>query len=114
MEIVKSAIHLRSTPENSVLTIGNFDGVHRGHRALIERTVTRAQQSGMPSVIVTFDPHPQAFFRSEEAFQLLFEQKDQAEQLALLGIDLLVIEPLHELFQNLPHQSSAIPGSLLI
>src|SRR5471030_2025439 len=45
-------------PDRSVVTIGNFDGVHRGHQHIIDLVVARARESGATSVVVTFDPHP--------------------------------------------------------
>ena len=44
------------------LAIGNFDGVHRGHRALLERVVDAARARGLPAAVMTFEPHPREFF----------------------------------------------------
>ena len=56
-----------------VLTIGVFDGVHRGHRELITRAVDSARERGIPSVLMTFDPHPIRHFRPDAApFRLAF------------------------------------------
>ena len=52
-------------PETSVLTIGNFDGVHLGHQALIRRTVEAARAANAEAVVVTFDPHPQRVLRAQ-------------------------------------------------
>ena len=49
------------------LTIGNFDGVHRGHRALIDRVVTKAGELRLTSSVLTFEPHPREFFAPEAA-----------------------------------------------
>ena len=53
--------HLRG---GCVLTIGNFDGVHRGHRAILDAVIAEAQSAGLPAVAMTFEPHPVAFFRN--------------------------------------------------
>ncbi|MBL7025726.1 MAG: bifunctional riboflavin kinase/FAD synthetase [Candidatus Marinimicrobia bacterium] len=62
MEIVRS---LEDFPEltGCVATIGSFDGIHRGHQSLIERCISEAQDRGLPSVVITFHPHPQELLR---------------------------------------------------
>jgi len=57
-----------------VVAIGNFDGVHRGHRAVIGTAVERAREARRPSALLTFEPHPRSFFRPDEpSFQLTSE-----------------------------------------
>ncbi|MBS1171849.1 MAG: riboflavin biosynthesis protein, partial [Proteobacteria bacterium] len=52
---------------STVLTIGNFDGVHRGHQALLARLVTHARKVALPSAVMTFEPHPREFFAPDSA-----------------------------------------------
>ena len=61
--------HSAAPPEASgaVLALGNFDGVHRGHRALIERVVAKARELSIRSCVLTFEPHPREFFAPEAA-----------------------------------------------
>jgi riboflavin kinase/FMN adenylyltransferase len=55
----------------SVVAVGNFDGVHQGHRALIAEAAKKARAAGVPVAVLTFEPHPQEFFRpSQESFRL--------------------------------------------
>jgi riboflavin kinase/FMN adenylyltransferase len=75
----------------TVVTIGNFDGVHRGHLALIARTVTRAQELGVRSVAVTFDPHPAAVLRPGSVPLLLQSLAERDEVLRSHGIDAVEI-----------------------
>lgn len=65
MEIVRC---LEDFPDlnGCVATIGSFDGIHRGHQALIERCISEAQESGLPSVVITFHPHPQELLRDSD------------------------------------------------
>ena len=71
----------------STLTIGNFDGVHRGHRALIERVVAKGRELQVPSAVLTFEPHPREFFAPERAPARLTRLRDKLELLAASGID---------------------------
>jgi riboflavin kinase/FMN adenylyltransferase len=75
----------------SVATVGAFDGVHRGHVALIERLVREASQRGGEAVVVTFDPHPATILRGT-APELLCDLAERDARLADLGVDHLVVE----------------------
>ena len=89
--VVRSLADLPPAP--SVLTIGTFDGVHRGHQALIGRVVARARELGVRSVVVTFDPHPRAVLAPESAPPRITTVADEAALMATLGVDALVIYP---------------------
>src|SRR5690554_6731548 len=69
------------------LTIGNFDGVHRGHRALVERVIDRARQSDLTSCVLTFEPHPREFFGGERAPARITRLRDKLALLAATGVD---------------------------
>jgi riboflavin kinase / FMN adenylyltransferase len=75
----------------AVLAMGNFDGVHRGHRAVIAAAINRARSLGKPAAVATFEPHPRVFFRPDEP---LFRLTDEAAKLRLLassGLDGAVV-----------------------
>lgn len=74
----------------SVLAIGAFDGVHRGHQALINATVTEARERGLPSVLWTFDPLPKVFFGRAKA---LIPLRQRLTLMASLGSDWIVVAP---------------------
>jgi len=76
----------------SVVTIGNFDGIHLGHQFLIKQVVESAQALKVPSVVCTFKPHPMELLRPDLPVHRLFDYNDQAEQMNLLGVDYLVEE----------------------
>jgi riboflavin kinase/FMN adenylyltransferase len=77
----------------SVVTLGNFDGVHRGHRAVLDRLLEEARVRGLPAVAVTFDPHPVAVLHPERAPQLITPGPLRDDLLSTTGIDgLLVLE----------------------
>ena len=69
------------------LTIGNFDGVHRGHRALIERVTARARELAVSSCVLTFEPHPREFFSGEAAGERLTRLRDKLELIEAAGVD---------------------------
>jgi len=77
----------------SVVTIGVFDGVHRGHQAIIGHTVKRAAQLGVASVVVTFDPHPAEVVRPGSHPAVLTEAGRKAELIEALGVDVLCVIP---------------------
>jgi riboflavin kinase / FMN adenylyltransferase len=80
-----------------VATFGNFDGVHRGHRAVLGRVVEEARRRGVPAVAVTFDPHPAALFHRERGLPLITPDTMRDDLLADTGLDgLLVLEFTHE------------------
>ena len=75
----------------AVLAMGNFDGVHRGHQAVIAAAIDRARSFGKPAGVLTFEPHPRDFFNPDEP---LFRLTDEAEKLRLLaanGLDGTVV-----------------------
>jgi len=76
-----------------VLTIGNFDGVHRGHRKLIEATRALAAELGAPSAILTFDPAPRDVLRPDAAVARIQPLGEKLSMLADAGIDHLIVEP---------------------
>ncbi|GAA2967700.1 bifunctional riboflavin kinase/FAD synthetase [Streptomyces enissocaesilis] len=85
----------------SVVTIGSYDGVHRGHQLIIGRAVERARELGVPSVVVTFDPHPSEVVRPGSHPPLLAPHHRRAELIAELGVDALLILPFTPEFSKL-------------
>lgn len=75
----------------SVVTIGNFDGVHRGHVGVLTRMVADAQRTGAAAVAVTFTPHPQQVHRPEQAPPLLTGDADRLELLEATGLDAVLM-----------------------
>lgn len=63
--LIRSLYNLPPKARGSVMTIGNFDGAHLGHQALLAEVVTRAKKQGVPSLVMTFEPHPFEFFAGE-------------------------------------------------
>ncbi|MEH6379186.1 bifunctional riboflavin kinase/FAD synthetase [Streptomyces sp. KLMMK] len=85
----------------SVVTIGSYDGVHRGHQLIIGRAVERARELGVPSVVVTFDPHPSEVVRPGSHPPLLAPHHRRAELMTELGVDAVLILPFTAEFSKL-------------
>ncbi len=85
----------------SVVTIGVFDGVHRGHQATIGHAVKRAHDLGMQSVVVTFDPHPAEVVRPGSHPAVLTEPVHKAELVEALGADVMCVVPFTPAFSQL-------------
>lgn len=83
------------------LSIGNFDGVHRGHIRLLERLVAQARQLGRPAVVFTFDPSPAAVLAPETAPLPLCWPEQKAKLLRHLGVDIVVAYPTNAEFLQL-------------
>lgn len=77
----------------TVITVGTFDGVHRGHRDVVERLVARSRQLKIPSVLVTFEPHPLEIVNPSAAPLALTTHYEKLEVLAETGIDYLAVVP---------------------
>ncbi|MBC9006040.1 bifunctional riboflavin kinase/FAD synthetase [Micromonospora aurantiaca] len=89
----------------SVVTIGVFDGVHRGHQATIGHAVARARELGVKSVVVTFDPHPAEVVRPGSHPAVLTEPARKAELIEALGVDVLCVVPFTVEFSRLPPEA---------
>jgi riboflavin kinase / FMN adenylyltransferase len=89
----------------SVVTIGVFDGVHRGHQAIIGHAVRRATELGVSSVVVTFDPHPAEVVRPGSHPAMLTESGRKAELVESLGVDVLCVIPFTVEFSHLPAET---------
>ena len=84
----------------TVITVGTFDGVHRGHRDVIERVVARARSLKIPSVLVTFDPHPMEIVNPSAAPLLLSTHDEKLEVIAETGIDYMAVVPFTQLLAS--------------
>ncbi len=90
---------LRTT--GSVLTVGTFDGVHQGHRAILEQVCATAQAEGCPSVLITFHPHPRAVVNGGGRLELLTPIEERVVLLKSFGIDEVVVVPFTPAFAAL-------------
>ena len=76
---------------NAIVTIGTFDGVHRGHQAILKNMVNRAKETDGESVVVTFYPHPRQVLSHDAGIRFISTQEEKIQHLEALGIDNLII-----------------------
>ena len=84
---------LPPTVTGTVVTVGTFDGVHRGHLDVVQRLVSRARKAGMPSLLVSFDPHPLEIVNPSAAPLLLSTSEEKLEVIAETGLDYFALVP---------------------
>lgn len=93
--------HTFNSQHQTVVTIGTFDGVHAGHREIIDRLVNAAKLNNLESVILTFFPHPRMVLQQESGIKLINTIDERIQFLEKTGIDHLVIHPFTNQFSRL-------------
>lgn len=101
MRIIRSIRTASTQPRGCVLTIGNFDGLHLGHQAIMERVCERARALGLPAALMTFEPTPQAFFKPDAPPPRLSSLREKMEDACHFGIDLFVLARFNRPFASL-------------
>lgn len=96
MEIIRSLAELDPFAGRSVVTVGNFDGVHRGHRMVIESVLQRARELHARAVAVTFDPHPAHVLAPDARVPLITPTAQKLELLADTGLDSVLVLPFDD------------------
>jgi riboflavin kinase/FMN adenylyltransferase len=102
LEFVRGTGRLSRPLNRPVLTIGNFDGVHLGHRAILEIVVDRARSLGGEAILLTFEPHPRKIVQPDRPPSLLATLEQKAELLDAAGIDVLIVESFDLEFAQTP------------
>lgn len=101
MKVLRSLERARGTLRRSVLTIGNFDGVHRGHQEILARVRREADARGTSAVVLTFDPHPVSVVRPDAAPTAIMTLRDRLETLAETGMDLAIVQHFTPAFASI-------------
>lgn len=102
MIVVRHFEHVPAAAKGAVVAIGNFDGVHLGHQALIAAGKRQAAEMGAPFGILAFEPHPQEFFRKGGEKFRLTPFRPKAEMLCRLGVDVLFAVPFNAKLAAMP------------
>lgn len=98
---IYSSIDDFSTLKNAVVTTGTFDGVHLGHRRIIQQLKDLAESSGGETVLLTFWPHPRMVLFDDQDLRLINTQKEKEALLAEAGVDHLIVHPFTKQFSRL-------------
>lgn len=91
MELVRGLYNLRARHRGCVATIGNFDGVHRGHQHMIAAVRAAAIRVALPAAVITFEPTPREFFEGDAAPARLTRLREKLEALASYGVDRVLV-----------------------
>jgi riboflavin kinase/FMN adenylyltransferase len=100
MRFFRHTNHLPDDARGAVVALGNFDGVHRGHQAVIRHTRELAERAGRPSAVLTFEPHPRSLFRPDDPPFRLTPLRSKAHALSGLGVDLLFVIAFDQAFSR--------------
>ena len=87
--------------QNTVITIGTFDGVHIGHRKILERLINSAKTSGLRATVLTFFPHPRMVLQKDAGLKLLNTVEEKAAIMEAIGLDCLIVHPFTKAFSRL-------------
>jgi riboflavin kinase/FMN adenylyltransferase len=90
-----------SSTTKTIVTLGTFDGVHKGHKSILEKLINSSKSSGCQSVVLTFFPHPRMVLQQNSDLKLLNTIDEKAELLEKTGIDNLIIHPFDMAFSRL-------------
>ena len=90
-----------SNPRASVVTIGTFDGVHVGHKAILNRLVTSAQKEDLDTIVLTFFPHPRMVLQTDSSIKLINTIDERTDLMSKTGLDHLIIHPFTKAFSRL-------------
>lgn len=101
MEVITGSSALDRDLVRPVLTIGNFDGVHLGHRAIMDTVTDRARALAGEAVVYTFHPHPRKVLRPDSPPRLLTTLEQKLELLEARGVDVVIVEPFDLAFASL-------------
>ncbi len=99
MKVISTIENYQAT-EGCSLTIGTFDGVHIGHREIIDRLVKSAREKNHLAVVLTFFPHPRMVLQKDTSIRLIDTLKEKQQLLSDLGVDVLIIHPFSKEFSR--------------
>lgn len=101
MRVLRSVCTTPCLSNGCVLTIGNFDGLHRGHQAVLKSVCSRAEKLGLPAVMMTFDPSPRAFFMPDNPPPRLASLREKMQDARDCGIDVFIRVRFDKAFASL-------------
>lgn len=105
MKLIRGIHNLQARHHGCVLTIGNFDGFHRGHQALIAQLQSEGRRRGLPVMVMIFEPQPQEHFAGRDAPARLTRLRDKVKYLAQAGVDIVLCVRFDQRFAAMDAQT---------
>ena len=98
---IYNSIQEFNAPKKTIVTLGTFDGVHKGHKSILDKLINNSKSSGSESVVLTFFPHPRMVLQQDADIKLLNTIDEKALLLKEYGIDNLIVHPFDQTFSRL-------------
>lgn len=106
MQLIRGLNALPAFPQGCVVTLGNFDGVHLGHQAVLRQAAGQAREFGLPLVVLIFEPLPREFFAPHAPVARLTRLRERVAFIQELGVvDVLLVHPFNAAFAQLPAET---------
>lgn len=105
MELIHGLVNLKARHRGCVASIGNFDGVHLGHREIVRMLTDRGRDAGLPAVVVTFEPTPQEYFNAAAPPARLMTLREKYQALAACGVQRLLCLRFNRALAELPAET---------
>lgn len=105
MRIFRHSNGLPAEAQGAAIAVGNFDGVHRGHRAVIDEAGRIAKTAGIPWAVLTFEPHPRRLFKPDIAPFRLTPFRAKTREIGALGVDHLIVLRFSRAFSQMPAEA---------
>ena len=100
MIIIKDINNIKKTTSNNCISIGNFDGMHKGHIELVKETVRIAKENNLVPTVLTFDQMPEEYFKANDFFRLM-EMSDKCKVFEKLGVEQVLVIPFDKSFSEI-------------
>jgi riboflavin kinase/FMN adenylyltransferase len=100
MIIIKDINNIEKTTSNNCISIGNFDGMHKGHIELVKETVRIAKENNLVPTVLTFDQMPEEYFKANDFFRLM-EMSDKYKMFEKLGVEQVLVIPFDKSFSEI-------------
>jgi riboflavin kinase / FMN adenylyltransferase len=104
MKLIRNIYNLRPEHHGCVATIGNFDGIHLGHQAILQQLIAQAKQRNLPSLVICFEPQPAEYFDPENAPPRLTRLREKVMQLGHYGVTRILCLPFNHALASIPPQ----------
>ena len=104
MRFIRDLRHLNQQPQGCALTIGNFDGVHLGHQAILRHLRQKADELNLPMAVMLFEPQPREYFLGEKAPARLMRLRDKLHYLKQAGVDIVIVAKFDRTFAGMPDE----------